>query len=67
MRSDNSGRRERTRPGILVLVCVLCVAVVREGLPLFICLNVFKCSPVPASFFPYLSTALQWIFNINSE
>ncbi len=29
MRSDNSGRRERTRPGFLV--CVLCVAVVREG------------------------------------
>ncbi len=34
-RSDDSGRRERTRPGILV--CVLCAAVVREGLPLFIC------------------------------
>ncbi len=32
-RSDNSGRRERTRPG--VLVCVLFAAVVREGLPLF--------------------------------
>ncbi len=23
-------------------------------------LNVFKCSPVPASFFPYLSTSLHW-------
>ncbi len=32
-RSDDSGRRERTRPGILV--CVLCAAVVREGLLLF--------------------------------
>ncbi len=55
-RSDDSGRRERTRPGLLV--CVLCVAVVREGLPLFCCvclflLNLFKCSPVPASFFPF--------------
>ncbi len=39
MRSDNSGRRERTRPGILV--CVLCAAVVREGLPLFICVCLF--------------------------
>ncbi len=61
MRSDNSGRRERTRPGILVYV--LCAAVVREGLPLLICiclLNVFKCSPVPASFFPYLRTSLHW-------
>ncbi len=32
-RSDDSGRRERTRPGLLV--CVLCAAVVREGLPLY--------------------------------
>ncbi len=31
-RSDDSERRERTRPE--VLVCVLCAAVVREGLPL---------------------------------
>ncbi len=30
MRSDDSGRRERTRPGF-----VLCAAVVREGLPLY--------------------------------
>ncbi len=30
---------ERTRPGILV--CVLGVAVVREGLPLFICVCLF--------------------------
>ncbi len=29
MRSDDSGRRERTRPGFLV--CVLCASVVREG------------------------------------
>ncbi len=40
------------------VVCVLCAAVVREGLPLYFCvclfvlLNLFKCSPVPASFFP---------------
>ncbi len=39
MRSDNSGRGERTRPGILV--CVLCVAVVREGLPLLFCVCLF--------------------------
>ncbi len=38
-RSDNSGRRERTRPGILVYV--LCAAVVREGLPLFCCVCLF--------------------------
>ncbi len=30
-RSDNIGRRGRTRPGF---ICVLCAAVVREGLPL---------------------------------
>ncbi len=30
---------ERTRPGLLV--CVLCAAVVREGLPLFICVCLF--------------------------
>ncbi len=46
MRSDNSGRRERTRPGILV--CVLCAAVVREGLPLFICVCTLPITP-PAS------------------
>ncbi len=34
-RSDDSARRERTRPGLLV--CVLCAAVVREGLPLYFC------------------------------
>ncbi len=38
-RSDNSGRRERTRPG--VLVCALCAAVGREGLPRFICLFIY--------------------------
>ncbi len=34
-RSNDSERQERTRPG--VLFCVLCAAVVREGLPLFFC------------------------------
>ncbi len=51
MRSDDSGRRERTRPGLLV--SVLFAAVVREGLPLFcyVCLfllkslNVRRCPP----------------------
>ncbi len=38
-RSDNSGRRERTRPG--VLVCALCAAVGREGLPRLICLFIY--------------------------
>ncbi len=40
------------------------MAVVREGLPLFcyVCyfvIKMFKCSPVPASFFPYLLSSLQ--------
>ncbi len=38
-RSDDSAGRERTRPGLLV--CVLCVAVVREGLPLYFCVCLF--------------------------
>ncbi len=36
---DDSERRERAKPGLLV--CVLCAAVVREGLPLFFCVCLF--------------------------
>ncbi len=59
---------EERGPGLEFLVCVLCAAVVREGLPLFICvcfllLKCLKCSPVPASFFPYLSSSLQINFD----
>ncbi len=48
------------------LVCVLCAAVVREGLPLYFCvclflLNFFKCSPVPASFFPIGTNVTQFV------
>ncbi len=39
-RSDDRGRQERTRPGLLF--CVLCVAVVREGLPLYFCVVYFS-------------------------
>ncbi len=38
-KSDDSERRERTRPGLLI--CVLCAAVVREGLSLLFCVGSF--------------------------
>ncbi len=63
MRSDNSGRRERTRPGFYFVFCVRGSrpwGAAAFHLSLFIWLNVFECSPVPASFFPYISTALHW-------
>ncbi len=62
-RSDDSGRRER--PGLDFSLC-LCAAVVREGLPLYFCvclflLNLFKCSPVPASFYPFYELCYRWL------
>ncbi len=62
-RSDNSGRRERTRPGFYFMFCVRqssargCRFSVMFG---YFVSKVFKCSPVPASFFPYISTSLHW-------
>ncbi len=62
-RSDNSGRRERTRPGFYFMFCV------RQSsargcrfsvMFVYLVIKMFKCSPVPASFFPYISTALHY-------
>ncbi len=61
-RSDDSGRRERTRPGFYFMFCVRqssargCRFSVMFG---YFVIKMFKCSPVPASFFPYIRTALQ--------
>ncbi len=61
-RSDDIGRRERTRPGFYFMFCV------RQSsargcrfsvMFVYFVIKMFKCSPVPASFFPYISTALQ--------
>ncbi len=62
-RSDDIGRRERTRPGFSL--CFVCGSRPWGAAAFLLCLfiwllNVFKCSPVPASFFPYISTALHW-------
>ncbi len=63
MRSDDSGRWERTRPGFLFVFCVRQSSV--RGCRfsfvfVYFIIKVIKRSPVPASFFPYLSTSLQW-------
>ncbi len=61
-RSDDIGRRERTRPGFYFMFCVRqssargCRFSVMFG---YFVIKMFKCSPVPASFFPYIRTALQ--------
>ncbi len=63
MRSDNSGRRERTRPGILVCVFVRQSSVRGCRFSFVFVYFVIKCvdcSLVPASFFPYLLTSLHW-------
>ncbi len=52
-------------PGLDFSLCFVCGSrpwgAAAFLLCLFIWLNVFKCSPVPASFFPYISTALHWL------
>ncbi len=62
-RSDDIGRRERTRPGFYFMFCV------RQSsargcrfsvMFVYFVIKMFKCSPVPASFFPYIRTALHW-------
>ncbi len=63
MRSDDIGRRERTRPGFYFMFCVWQSSV--RGcrfsvMFVYMVIKMFKCSPVPASFFPYISTALHW-------
>ncbi len=63
-RSDDIGRRERTRPGFYFMFCVRqssargCRFSVMFG---YFFIKMFKCSPVPASFFPYIRTALQCV------
>ncbi len=58
-RSDDIGRRERTRPGFYFMFCVWQSSVrgcrVSFEFVYFI-IKVVECSPVPASFFPYLSS-----------
>ncbi len=57
-RSDDIGRRERTRPGFYFMFCVRqssargCRFSVMFG---YFVIKMFKCSPVPASFFPYIT------------
>ncbi len=51
-------------PGLDFTLCFVCGSRPRGAAAFLLCLfilllNVFECSPVPASFFPYLSTALQ--------
>ncbi len=68
-RSDDIGRRERTRPGFYFMFCV------RQSsargcrfsvMFVYFIIKVVECSPVPASFFPYLLSALQRSFSIIS-
>ncbi len=61
-RSDDIGRRERTRPGFYFMFCVWQSSV--RGcrfsvMFVYLVIKRFKCSPVPASFFPYLLSSLQ--------
>ncbi len=65
-RSDDSGRRERTRPGILVLC--LCAAVVREGLPLFhLCLFILLLNVLNVRRFPPPSSRIYHLRYIGAE
>ncbi len=57
-RSDDIGRRERTRPGFYFMFCVWQSSV--RGcrfsvMFVYFVIKMFKCSPVPASFFPYIT------------
>ncbi len=66
-RSDDIGRRERTRPGFYFVFCVWQSSVrgCRVSVMfVYFVIKMFKCSPVPASFFPYLSTALQLYWGV---
>ncbi len=65
-RSDDSGRRERTRPGLWFVFCVRQSSV--RGcrfsvMFVYLIIKVSECSPIPASFFPYLRTVLHWCRN----
>ncbi len=63
-RSDDIGRRERTRPGFYFMFCVRqssargCRFSVMFG---YFVIKMFKCSPVPASFFPYITNCVTLV------
>ncbi len=61
-RSDDIGRRERTRPGFYFMFCVWQSSVrgCRVSFVFVYLIRCVKCSPVPASFFPYIRTLLHW-------
>ncbi len=55
-------------PGLGFSLCFVCGSRPWGAAAFLLCLfiwllNVFKCSPVPASFLPYISTALHWCRN----
>ncbi len=60
-RSDDIGRRERTRPGLYFMFCVWQSSVrgCRVSFVFVYFIKIVECSPVPASFFPYIRTALH--------
>ncbi len=60
-RSDDIGRRERTRPGLYFMFCVWQSSVrgCRVSFVFVYFIKIVECSPVPASSFPYISTALH--------
>ncbi len=69
-RSADSARPERTR-SFVVLFIMFYASVDCEGLLLYFrfvfiyfIIKLFECSPVPASFLPYLRTLLQITLNI---
>ncbi len=63
-RSDDIGRRERTRPGFYFMFCVWQSSV--RGcrfsvMFVYFVIKMFKCSPVPASFFPYITNFITLV------
>ncbi len=53
-------------PGLDFTLCFVCGSRPRGAAAFLLCLvyfviKMFKCSPVPASFFPYLSTSLHYV------
>ncbi len=66
-RSDDIGRRERTRPGLYFMFCVRQSSArgCRFSVMFVYLIKCVKCSPVPASFFPYIRTALQSSFRLS--
>ncbi len=68
-RSDDIGRRERTRPGFYFMFCVWQSSV--RGcrfsvMFVYFVIKMLKCSPVPASFFPYITNFITPILGQGS-